>query len=350
MPTLRLGTRASALARWQAEWVAAQFRGHNVDVEFVPITTTGDQYQGSLQNAGRQGVFTKEIQWALLEGRIDLAVHSLKDLPTVATPGLCLAAVPERGPVADVLVVRNKGKATIAGFVTPLADRTCDGPSLPPAPCLLFALPPRAVVGTGSLRRRSQLLHVRRDLELRDVRGNVETRIRKLQEGTFDALILAEAGLRRLGLDRHIAEVLPLELMLPAIGQGALGLEVRTEDEAMRRLVALLDHASTRAAVSAERAMLAALQGGCLAPIAGLGRVEGDRLTLVGRVTGADGAMSVEAANFRRWPDQPSVGIRIGAGGEDGGCVAAESLGRQVAESLLAQGAGDWIQASRSGA
>jgi hydroxymethylbilane synthase len=301
--SLRLGTRASPLAQWQAEWVAAQLRERGVEVELIPITTTGDRQQGSLQNIGGQGVFTKEIQRALLDHRIDLAVHSLKDLPTGMTPNLCLAAVPERADVGDVLVSAKY--------------RT------------LEELPPGASVGTGSLRRQSQLLRVRPDLQMGDVRGNVETRLRKLHDGEFDALILAAAGLKRLGLESHIAQVLPLDMILPAIGQGALGLETRIDDPATRSIVAVLDHLPSHAAVWAERSMLAALQGGCLAPIAGLGRVEHGQLTLLGRVIRHDGAAMLESRQTTDVSD-------------------AVQLGRQVAKSLLDQGAGNWIAAARA--
>ena len=166
--------------------------------------------------------------------------------------------------------------------------------------CGLQSLPGGAAIGTGSLRRRAQLLHFRRDLQIRDIRGNVDTRLRKLHEGGYDALLLAEAGLRRLGLDHEIAEAVPLEIVLPAAGQGALGLETRDEDASARRIVAPLDHPPTHAAVRAERALLAALEGGCLAPVAALGRVEGERLTLTGRVIGHDGG-----ADARSPPRRP---------------------------------------------
>jgi len=299
---LRLGTRASALARWQAEWVAARLRQRGTEVKLTPIATTGDRRNGAIGASGGQGVFTKEIQRALLDGRIDLAVHSLKDLPTAATGGLTLAAVPERGPPGDVLV--SAGGASL--------DR----------------LPHGAAIATGSPRRRAQLLHFRGDLQMEDVRGNVETRLRKLRRGDFDALVLAEAGLLRLGLDGQITQKLPLEIMLPAPGQGALGLETRAQDASTHRLAAELDHRATRAAVSAERMMLSALQAGCLAPVAALGQVEEGRLTLVGRVLSRDGARMLESADGA----PPSE---------------AEVLGRRVAEALLAQGAGELIRAAR---
>jgi len=237
-----------------------------------------------------------------LDRRIDLAVHSLKDLPTAAVPGVGLAAVPERGPVGDVLV-------SAAGAT-------------------LDALPRGAAIATGSVRRGAQLRHFRGDLQIRPIRGNVDTRLRKLRDTSFgsglDALVLAEAGLRRLGLAAAITQAIPLEIMLPAAGQGALGLEIRSDDQSTRRIVMLLDHPPTHAAVAAERALLAALQAGCSAPVAVLGQVEGNRLTLVGRVLHPDGSEKLETQ-------------------QSGDIAEAEPLGRRVAEMLLAQGAGPWI-------
>jgi hydroxymethylbilane synthase len=301
---IRLGTRASKLARWQAEWVAARLRQRDVEVELVEITTSGDRnQQGRVEQIGTQGVFTKEIQRALLDRRIDLAVHSLKDLPTEQVDGLCLAAVPERAPVHDALVSRRHGS--------------------------LEQLPPGAVVGTGSLRRRAQLLHFRPDLSMSDIRGNVDTRLRKLDDGLYDAVILAEAGLRRLELAGRITQLLPQSVLLPAVGQGALGLEARVDDEETRRVLRPLDHPPSHASVVAERAMLAALHGGCMAPIAAWGRVEDGRLVLTGRVLSHDGAEKIEVAQ-RAEPSQ------------------AKQLGGQVAEELAAQDASRLIQASRN--
>ncbi len=301
---LRIGTRESLLARWQADWVAAQLRDRGRTVVLVPIRTQGDSDQREPIGAlGSQGVFTKELQRALLDGEIDLAVHSLKDLPTDDVPGLQLAAVPERGPVADALVCREAGS--------------------------LAELPQGAVVGTGSLRRRAQLLYHRADLRVEGLRGNVDTRLRKLDDGKYDAIVLAEAGLTRLGLAPRITQPLPLSLMLPAVGQGALAIETRSDlDDAIAALRAL-DHPESHAAVVAERAMLAALQGGCLAPIAGLGTVRGDRLTLQGRVVHPLGARSIEV-NFTAPVDE------------------AAPLGRRVANALLEQGAGELIEAGRA--
>ena len=301
---LRLGTRASPLARWQAEWVAARLRESGVEVELVLISTQGDQNQTApVGEIGTFGVFTKEIQRALLDGRIDLAVHSLKDLPTEPVEGLCLAAVPPREAAGDALLSRD-GR--------PFEE-----------------LPPGARIGTGSVRRRAQLWHARPDLEMLDVRGNVDTRLRKLDEGQFEALVLAEAGLRRLGLADRITQVLPKSLILPAVGQGALGLETRNDDAAAKSCLAVLDDAATHASVLAERALLAALRGGCLAPVGAWGRVSGGRLQLDAVVLSGDGRRRV-AAEASGAPEE------------------AESLGRQAADALLAQGAAEMIRAQRS--
>ena len=300
---LRLGTRASLLAHWQANWVAARLCEHDVSVELVNISTSGDEQQSAAGAIAGTGVFTKEIQRELLAGRIDLAVHSLKDLPTEPVPGLLLFAVPERAPVADVLV----------------SDRFAS----------LDALPPGAIVGTGSLRRRAQLLHYRNHLEMRDIRGNVDTRLRKLREGQFEAIVLAQAGLERLGLTQRITQVLPLDVMLPAVGQGALGIETREDDLAAQAALAFLDHAPTHAAVVAERAMLAALHGGCLAPIAAWGRMESARLRLTGRVLAPSGRRMLEAEL-------------------SGKAERAEEIGLHLAKDLIGQGAAELIADRRS--
>lgn len=298
---IRLGTRGSALARWQAQWVAEQLRQRGAEVQEIVIVTSGDRSSGPI-GGGLRGAFTKEIQQALLQRRIDLAVHSLKDLPTEPVEGLLLTAVPPRGPHGDVLVC--------AGDLT------------------LDTLPPGARVGTGSVRRRAQLLHYRADLYVEAVRGNVDTRLRKLDSGQFHALVLAEAGVQRLGLARRISQHLPPHIMLPAVGQGALALETRVDDLATQQAVAPLDDPDTRAAVRAERAMLAALRGGCLAPVAGWGRLEEGKLVLTGRVLSPDGSAKIEATESAA-PHQ------------------AEALGQLVADALLARGAGQMITAAR---
>jgi hydroxymethylbilane synthase len=297
MTAIRIATRGSPLALWQAEHVAGLLRAvaGPRPVELVLIETQGDRVRDrALSQIGGEGLFTKEVQNALLDGRADVAVHSLKDLPTVPTPELVLAAVPPRGPVGDVFVSRKHAR--------------------------FDDLPAGARLATSSLRRRSQLLHRRPDLRVEDVRGNVETRLRKLDEQGLDGIILAEAGLRRLGLEGHITEVLDRSWMLPAVGQGALGLECRAGDDDTRVLLEGLNDAATRAAVLAERAFLRGLGGGCLVPIGALGEVAGDQLRLRGCVLPVDGSRRIagEITGLAREP---------------------EAVGQVLAEQLLARGA-----------
>ncbi|MBS0208782.1 MAG: hydroxymethylbilane synthase [Planctomycetes bacterium] len=302
---LKIGTRGSPLARWQSDWVADQLRAAGHEVELVVIATRGDKAQAGPISAiaGGDGVFTKELQRALLDHEIDLAVHSLKDLPTAPVAGLALMAVPPRASSCDALLSRE---------------------SLP-----FDQLPQGATIGTGSLRRRAQLLNARPDLKMADLRGNIDTRLRKLREGQYDAICLAEAGLDRLRLAEHVTQVFPRSLMLPAVGQGALGVEGRGDDEATRRAVSTLDDLVTHAAVLAERSMLATLCGGCLAPIGAWGRVSGDQLKLDGVVLSADGRRRLYAAGQADTSDP-------------------KKLGKQVAEQLLAQGAAELIEQCRA--
>jgi hydroxymethylbilane synthase len=295
-PPLRIGTRGSPLALWQARHVAGLLRplADPRPVELVEIETAGDRVRDvALSQIGGDGVFTKEIQRALLAGVVDVAVHSLKDLPTTFVAGLTLAAVPARGPTGDVFVSRRHKR--------------------------FDDLPHGAVVGTSSLRRRSQALHRRPDLMLVNLRGNVETRLRKLEEQNLDAILLAEAGLQRLGLGSAITEILDPQWILPAVGQGALGLECRTEDTITRGLVDRLNDPAARQAVLAERALLRGLGGGCLVPIGASAHVAGERLTLRGAVLSPDGRQRVS--------------------GEGSGAAAeAEAIGQHLAEKLLASG------------
>lgn len=243
MKSFRLGTRGSTLALWQANYVKTELEKENIPVEVKIIQTHGDRTRNApIVNLGAQGVFTKEIQYALLQGEIDAAVHSLKDLPTDPVPGLCLAAVPPREDVRDVLVC-NKVKT-------------------------LDELESGDRIGTGSLRRKTQLLYnLPSGIIVEDIRGNVETRLHKLDHGDYDALVLAAAGLIRLGLEDRIASYLPIPRYLPAVGQGALGLETRIDDLNSREILSLLDDRKNHNAVLAERAFLATLEGGCIAPI-----------------------------------------------------------------------------------
>jgi hydroxymethylbilane synthase len=275
-----------------------------VPVELVPITTRGDSaQQDRIGDLGSPGVFTKELQRALLADTIDLAVHSLKDLPTEAVAGLELIAVSERESVIDVLVSRDR--------------------------LLLDQLPPGAAIGTASARRRAQLLHRRPDLQMRDIRGNVDTRLEKLSAGQFDALVLAHAGLKRLGLEDRITQRLEPDVMLPAVGQGALAIEARSLDRAARAAVEPLDHVNSHRAVLAERALLAALKGGCQAPIGAWARLQADgQLQLDGVVLSVDGKKRIAACHSAP-PDR------------------ALELGSEVADRLLAQGASALVEQAR---
>lgn len=301
---LRLGTRGSRLARWQADWTAAALRTQGHAVEIVHIATQGDLNQsGPIDSSAEPGVFTKAIQRALLAGEVDLAVHSLKDLPTTPTPGLVLAAVPPREAAGDVLVA-------------------ADGTSID-------ALPWGARVGTGSRRRRSQLLHLRPDLQVCDLRGNVETRIAKLTTEGLHAVVLAEAGLNRLGLAGTSAggprvSPIPFEQMLPAPGQGALGIEIRSDDPVALRAVAALSDPVTHAAVTAERAALAALEGGCMAALGALAEVDRGQLSLRVVVLSDSGARRLYAQGVGAVEDAAALGVD----------VARELLGRGAADLL----------------
>jgi hydroxymethylbilane synthase len=303
--TLRIGTRGSALALWQANWTAKRLSEAGIHCDVVMISSQADQQpEAALATLGVQGVFTKELQKWLLDGRIDVAVHSLKDLPTDVVKGLTLAAVPQRESPFDLLIA-------------------VDGKTL-------RQLPSGARVGTGSLRRRSQLLHARPNLQMLDIRGNVETRLQKLRAGQFDALVLAEAGLKRLNLAGQITERLMPPAMLPAIGQGALGLETRSGDQVARECLGHIDDLATHQAVLAERTLLATLRGGCMAPIGAWGRVEDDgRLHLSACVLSADGSSRLVTDLL-------------------GNAADATQIGRQAAEQLLDAGAAKLIDSSRA--
>jgi hydroxymethylbilane synthase len=269
----------------------------------VVVSTLGDRRSDPIASLDARGVFTKAIQQALLDRQIDLAVHSLKDLPTEPVAGLGLAAVPARENCADVLVSR-------------------DGVELE-------QLPAESIVGTGSFRRAAQLRHWRADLDVQDIRGNVETRLQKLDAGQYHAVVLAAAGLTRLGLARRITQILPLDRMLPAVGQGALGLETRADDQQALRAVSPLDDAATHQAVVAERALLCALRGGCLAPVGAWARLN------------AEGDLQLDAVVL-----DPEGRQRLTVT-VDGPLAEGEVLGHRAAEELLAQGAAKLIDASR---
>lgn len=305
MTTWRIGSRGSALALWQANFVREKLAALAVQAEIVVIKTSGDQFQqAEIAKIGVKGVFIKEIEEALLEGRVDVAVHSMKDVPTAVPVGLAFPAISKRGDPRDCLVSRNS-----AG---------------------LDQLPRGARVGTSSVRRQAQLRHVRPDLQFCELRGNVDTRLRKLEEGQYDAIVLAKAGLDRLGCSDRITEVLSPDICLPAVGQGALGVEARAEDQDRMGRLAPLDDQETRVAVTAERALLDVLEGGCQLPLGAWARMEGGSLILDGAVFSLDGTHFVR----QRVIDSPQD---------------ADGLGRELARRLLAAG-GDAIlkQAGRS--
>ncbi|MEO5352800.1 MAG: hydroxymethylbilane synthase [Magnetococcus sp. XQGC-1] len=295
-PHIRIGTRGSALALWQAEWVktALQTRHPTQGVDLVIIKTQGDKILDvPLAKVGGKGLFVKELEEALLAGEIDLAVHSMKDVPTVIPDGLELVAILEREDPRDVLLsVHHAG---------------------------LSSLPRGAVVGSSSLRRQSQLLHLRPDLQVVSLRGNVNTRIGKLESGQFAAILLAAAGVKRLQLTRHVVEYLDPRQMIPANGQGAIGIETRQGDPRMAALLTPLHHTETGQCVRAERALLATLEGGCQVPIAGHAQLRGETLTLLGRVASLDGTEMITQEM-------------------EGSVTAPESLGRRLAHLLLERG------------
>jgi len=313
---LRIGTRGSALALWQAHWVRdALLRLHpGLAIRLEIIKTTGDKILDSpLSLIGDKGLFTREIEQALLRGDIDLAVHSLKDLPTELPGGLALGAVTEREDVRDVFIPH------------------------PRAPHRrLSDLESGSAIATGSLRRRAQLLAMRRKFSVVDIRGNLDTRMRRLEESVWAGMILARAGVVRLGWEEKIGETIDPDVMLPAVGQGALGIEIRNDDASTRELIAVLEHAQTRQATAAERALLRRLEGGCQVPLGTLARFEnrsgeGPRLVLDGLVASLEGH-------------------RVVRGSASGSPDDAERIGTRLAEQLLSDGADEILRTIRTGA
>lgn len=300
---LRIATRQSPLALWQARHVQARLAAAGLRVELVPMTTSGDRQLGGplAASGGGKGLFTKELEEALLDGRADLAVHSMKDVPVRRAPGLVLDAVLEGEDPRDAFVsARHRG---------------------------VEALPPGARVGTASLRRQAQLLAHRPDLAIEPLRGNVGTRLAKLDEGRFDAILLACAGLTRLGQAERITQALPVDRFVPAIGQGVIGLECREDDAATRTQLARLNDARSAARIGAERALNAKLGGACTVPVAGHAIVQGERLSLTGLVAAPDGTRIVRAAIDGRAADGPALGEALAARLLEGG-------GREILRAL----------------
>ncbi len=295
---LTIGSRGSQLALWQARWIQARLQGLGVESRLEIIHTTGDKITDvALSKVGTKGLFTKEIEEALLDHSIDLAVHSLKDMPTELPADLILAAIPEREDPRDAIVGGRLG-----------------------------SLKQGAHVGTSSLRRAAQLRVIRPDLEISDIRGNLDTRLRKLDEGKYDAIVLASAGLRRLGWEARITDLLDPAVMCPAVGQGALAVETRDDSGQAREICRRLEHAETRIAVTAERAVLAALGGGCQVPIGAHATLHGTTVQIRAIVVSPDGAQV----------------IRKEAGGPAGDAL---TLGRALGDELLASGAAKILEA-----
>jgi len=297
--TLRIGTRASQLALWQANWVKSELekRYPGLEVTLTKIKTQGDKILDvPLAMVGGKGLFVKEIEEAMLRGEIDIAVHSMKDVPTIFPEGLALRCITEREDCRDIVILRS-------------GIKTWED------------LPQGARVGTSALRRKAQLLHLRPDLKMLDIRGNVETRIRKLTEDDLDAVILAAAGMKRLGFENRVSEYLPVSVSVPAIGQGALGLESRIDDRETNEMIDFFNHPETDWAVRGERSFLKRLEGGCQVPIACHGIVDGQQLTLTGLVADVDGKELLKKT----------------VTGEVEEC---EKLGTSLADDLLIRGAG----------
>ena len=295
--SIKIGTRGSKLALWQANWVksALNQKFPHQSIELVIIKTQGDKILDvPLAQVGGKGLFVKEIEQALRDRRVDLAVHSMKDMPAEIPEGLCIGAVPQREIPSDVLISRKGLK--------------------------LSELKAGNVIGTSSLRRGAQLRHARADIIIRPLRGNLDTRLRKLESEDMDAIVVAAAGVKRLNFEDKITEHLDDEIMLPAVGQGALCIEIRENDPDVSEMISALDHSQTRTIVSGERAFLNRLEGGCQIPIAGHGKIENDRYKLTGLVAEVDGSRLIK--------DTASGPIE-----------ASERIGIELAERLLDKGA-----------
>ncbi|MCF8067326.1 MAG: hydroxymethylbilane synthase [Desulfobacterales bacterium] len=286
--TIKIGTRGSKLALWQANWVksALEEKNPSITIEIIIIKTKGDKILDvPLAKVGGKGLFVKEIEEALLDGRIDLAVHSMKDMPAEIPEGLCIGAVPEREMPHDVLISKNGLK---------LSD-----------------LPEGAIIGTSSLRRAAQLRHARPDLEIRTLRGNIETRLNKVKTGDMAATILAAAGVRRMNYTDKITEYIDEKVMLPAVGQGALCIETRENDTVVGPIVDKLDHAETHTVVTAERAFLHRLEGSCQVPVAAHGKLYNNELSLCGLVANVDGSNMIRETITGSPENAETMGVKL---------------------------------------
>lgn len=312
MKRVNIGTRGSKLALWQAEWISSEIKKMRPDIEIslVKIKTTGDKILDvPLAKVGGKGLFVKEIEEALLRKEVDLAVHSMKDVPTDFPPGLHLAAICKREDPRDAFISQMKKVSSQKSGEIIFKYKNFDD------------LPHGATVGTSSLRRSCQLLNKRPDLKIVQLRGNLDTRLKKLDEGQFNAIILAAAGVKRLGLEKRITSILPVDVSLPAIGQGAIGIECRIDDEFINSLLSNLNDRETSICVKTERAFLRRLEGGCQVPIAGYARIN-DKSVLI--MDGLVGSLS---------------GDRLIRGHIEGKPEDCEGLGIELAEDILSRGA-----------
>jgi hydroxymethylbilane synthase len=304
---IRIATRQSRLALWQTEYVADTLRRAHpgIDIEIIPMTTRGDEIlDRSLAKVGGKGLFIKELETAMMEGRADIAVHSMKDVPWDMPEGMTIGAVLQRADPGDAIAARKNGAS-------------------------LSALPEGARVGTSSLRRQAQISNARPDLRIGPVRGNVETRLRKLDQGEFDAVILAAAGLKRLGLGERITGRLTMDECLPAVGQGIIGIECREQDQAILEALRIVEHAGTRRCINAERSLARELGASCESPIAAFGELREGELFVRGVVAMPDGSRVIRAM------------VR-------GSAADGHELGRELAADLRAQGAGELLEALRA--
>lgn len=296
---IRIGTRKSQLALWQANFVAGKLKERGIDVEIVKITTQGDKILDvPLAKIGGKGLFVKEIEEAILRGEIDIAVHSLKDVPTKLPDGLDIVAIPQREDPFDAFVSVKYHSVEY--------------------------LPEGAVVGTSSLRRKSQLLRLRPDIHIKDLRGNVDTRLKKLEEGQFDGIILAYAGLKRLGLEDKIKQKLTHEKMIPAVCQGFLGIEARVDNRAVFDAISFLNHEESYIRASAERAFLSTLEGGCQVPLGAYCQIEDGKLSIIGYIS------DLEGREFYK----DSIEMDL----DDNPVETAKTAGKKLAEKLLEAG------------
>lgn len=305
--TIKIGTRGSKLALWQANWVKSALieKAPGLSVELIIIKTKGDKILDvPLAKVGGKGLFVKEIEEALLDGRIDLAVHSMKDMPAEIPEGLCIGAVPKRETPFDVLISKNNRQ--------------------------LSELPENAKIGTSSLRRASQLRHIKPEIDILPLRGNLDTRLKKLETEDLDGIILAAAGVKRLGFEDKISEYLDDGSMLPAVGQGALCIETRESDPDITPIVSLLNHPETKAVILGERAFLSKLEGGCQVPIAAMGKIENETFIINGLVSDLDGKTMLREEL-------------------SGPVSSSEKTGIELADRLLSKGAREILAQLKAG-